>query len=85
MVSSEDFVIQGDSYVSLAFADLLLNDDEDLMHKAAGLPLREVGKKCSLAELRGFLKLHAATMPRTMLRYSIEKLEPEERKKWLNA
>jgi hypothetical protein len=44
--------------------------------------LREVGKK-SLAVLRQFLELHAATMPRVMLRYSIEKLSPTERAKWL--
>jgi 3-methyladenine DNA glycosylase AlkD len=44
--------------------------------------LREVGKK-SLAALRRFLELHAAKMPRVMLRYSIEKLSPTERAKWL--
>ena len=61
---------------------LFLDHPHDLIHKAGGWMLREVGKK-SLAVLRKFLELHAANMPRVMLRYSIEKLSPTERAKWL--
>lgn len=61
---------------------LFLGHPHDLIHKAGGWMLREVGKR-SLAVLRNFLELHAATMPRVMLRYSIEKLSPTERAKWL--
>ena len=61
---------------------LFLNHPHDLIHKAAGWMLREVGKK-SLVVLRKFLGSHAANMPRVMLRYSIEKLSPAERAKWL--
>jgi len=61
---------------------LFLDHPHDLIHKAGGWMLREVGKK-SLAVLRKFLELHAAKMPRVMLRYSIEKLSPTERAKWL--
>lgn len=60
----------------------LLKDDQDLIHKAVGWMLREVGKK-DLALLRRFLAEHSQQMPRTMLRYSIEKLPERERKRWL--
>jgi 3-methyladenine DNA glycosylase AlkD len=61
-----------------------VNDKHDLIHKATGWMLREVGNR-DIAELRRFLTRYAGTMPRTMLRYAIEKLAPEERKKWLGA
>jgi 3-methyladenine DNA glycosylase AlkD len=53
------------------------------MHKAVGWMLREVGRRCELTLLRGFLERHAATMPRTALRYAIEHLSPSERAKWM--
>ena len=59
----------------------LLNDQEDLIHKATGWLLREVGKK-DIEFLRNFLTKHADKMPRTMLRYSIEKMSKSEQKKW---
>jgi 3-methyladenine DNA glycosylase AlkD len=67
---------------SLILCEDLLHDEHDLIHKATGWMLREVGNR-DLAPLRGFLKKHAAVMPRTMLRYSIEKLSPAERAKWM--
>ena len=56
---------------------------EVLIHKAVGWMLREVGKK-NIRLLRDFLREHAATMPRTALRYAIEKMAPFERAEWMN-
>jgi 3-methyladenine DNA glycosylase AlkD len=61
----------------------MLTHKHDLIHKALGWMIREVGKRCSIDELRGFLDQYAAKMPRTMLRYAIEKMDAEERKKYL--
>ena len=74
----------GDPYPTLEMADLLMNDDHDLIHKAVGWALREVGKMDGPL-LRNYLKENVSIMPRTMLRYSIEKFSPTERKKWLRA
>lgn len=74
----------GDPYPTLEIADLLLADEHDLIHKAVGWALREVGKMDGRL-LRNYLEANVHLMPRTMLRYSIEKFAPSERKKWLNA
>ena len=79
------FIMHGESKETLQLAALLLDDPEDLMHKATGWMLREVGKRVSLEDLRGFLKKHAARMPRTALRYAIEHLSETERKKWMSV
>ncbi len=63
-------------------AEMLLADKEDLIHKGTGWMLRFAGDK-DRPRLLAFLDSHAATMPRTMLRYSIEKLSPEERKYYM--
>lgn len=68
----------------LQVAERLLDHPHDLIHKATGWMLRELGKK-DLERLRRFLAAHAAKMPRTMLRYAIEKMSPAERKRWLAA
>jgi 3-methyladenine DNA glycosylase AlkD len=72
----------GDLEPTIIISKALLKDDQDLIHKAVGWMLREVGKK-DVMLLRKFLTDHSHQMPRTMLRYSIEKLPERERKKWL--
>ena len=76
------FIRAGNNKPTLLLAKQLLNHPHDLIHKATGWMLREAGKR-NIADLRGFLTLHAGVMPRTMLRYAIEKLPETERKKWL--
>jgi 3-methyladenine DNA glycosylase AlkD len=72
----------GDLEPTLIISEALLQDNEDLIHKAVGWMLRELGKK-DVMLLRGFLKQHSHEMPRTMLRYAIERLTEPERKRWL--
>jgi 3-methyladenine DNA glycosylase AlkD len=72
----------GDLEPTLTISKALLKDKEDLIHKAVGWMLRELGKK-DVMLLRGFLKQHSHEMPRTMLRYAIERLPESERKRWL--
>ena len=74
----------GDMDPTLEIADLLLKDYHDLIHKAVGWALREVGKKDG-PMLRNYLKANVAHMPRTTLRYAIEKFSAAERKRWLNS
>jgi 3-methyladenine DNA glycosylase AlkD len=69
---------------TLALCERFLGHPHDLMHKACGWMLREVGKR-DAAVLRGFLDQHAPVMPRTMLRYAIEKMPERERKRYLSA
>lgn len=74
---------QGDSSWCLRYAEIHLHHPHDLMHKAVGWMLREMGKRVSMDLLRDFLRQHAHEMPRTMLRYAIEKMSDEERKQWM--
>ncbi len=75
---------QGDPSWCLRYAEVHLHHPHDLMHKAVGWMLREMGKRCSMDLLRAFLLQHAHEMPRTMLRYAIEKMPERERKEWLS-
>jgi 3-methyladenine DNA glycosylase AlkD len=76
-------IAQFDMAPTLAICEELLDHPHDLIHKAVGWSLREVGKK-DLRALRDFLEQHSATMPRTALRYAIEKLSEKERQDWLS-
>jgi 3-methyladenine DNA glycosylase AlkD len=82
MVFTFAFIRSGDIEPTFEMAEKLLHDKHDLIHKAVGWALREAGKLNGIA-LRKFLTSHSHEMPRTMLRYSIEKFSERERKKWL--
>ncbi len=75
---------QGDPSWCLRYAEIHLHHPHDLMQKAVGWMLREMGKRVSMDLLREFLRQHAHEMPRTMLRYAIEKMSERERKEWMN-
>lgn len=74
---------QGDPSWCLRYAEKLLRHQHDLMHKAVGWMLREMGKRVSMDLLRDFLRQHAHDMPRTTLRYAIEKMQEDERRFWM--
>ena len=84
IISTFYFIKKGQFQDTLKIAEILLNDDEDLIHKAVGWMLREMGKKGGMEKLIEFLDKNSQKMPRTMLRYSIEKLDEEQRRRYLN-
>ena len=75
---------QGDPSWCLRYAEYHLRHPHDLMHKAVGWMLREMGKRVSMDLLRNFLSLHVHEMHRTTLRYAIELMDDEERKYWMS-
>lgn len=83
IVSTYYFIRQDDVADTFRIAEMLLNDDHDLIHKATGGWLREAGKK-DRQKLLSFLDQHAAIMPRTLLRYAIEHLDREQRGHYLS-
>lgn len=85
IVATFAFIKQERSEHTLQIAQTLIHDQHDLIHKAVGWMLREVGKRCSTTILENFLNQHAATMPRTMLRYALEHLPLEKKKYYMQA
>jgi 3-methyladenine DNA glycosylase AlkD len=82
IVATQHFIRLGEFDDTLALSRLLLSDTEDLIHKATGWMLREVGDRDG-SMLAAFLDEHAATMPRTMLRYAIEHFPSDRRQAYL--
>ena len=83
MVCTLEPLRQGEAFFTLRYAQWHLHHPHDLMQKAVGWMLREMGKRVSVNLLRDFLAQHAHTMPRTALRYAIEHLPDDERRHWL--
>jgi len=82
IVSTFHFIRQGDFRDAIAIAELLLADPEELLHKATGWMLREVGKR-DQSMLEAFLDEYVTVMPRTALRYAIERFPEEQRQRYL--
>jgi 3-methyladenine DNA glycosylase AlkD len=82
MLATAAFLRDGELAPTAEIAKMLLRDEHDLIHKAVGWMLREMGKRDGAA-LRRFLDEHAPRMPRTALRYAIERFPPAERKRYL--
>lgn len=84
IISTLEFIRHAKFTDTFKISEELINDKQDLIHKAVGWMLREVGKK-NTTLLENFLKKHYKNMPRTMLRYSIEKFKESKRKKYLKG
>ncbi len=84
ILSTFTFIRENDFKDTLAISEILLNDNHDLIHKAVGWMLRELGKRDQEIE-ETFLKKHYKKMPRTMLRYAIERFEETKRKFYLHG
>jgi 3-methyladenine DNA glycosylase AlkD len=84
MIATYHFIEKGDMKPALEIAEQLVGDDHDLIQKAVGWMLREIGKR-DLAAAERFLKRHCRTMPRTALRYAIEKFPEARRQQYLRG
>lgn len=84
MIATLNYIMKGDPSDALLVAEILVHDNHDLIQKAVGWMLREVGKRCSVTDEEAFLDKYAETMPRTMLRYAIEKFPPDRKRYYMN-
>jgi 3-methyladenine DNA glycosylase AlkD len=84
MLATFDYIKKGTADEALIIAEQLLHDSHDLIQKAVGWMLREIGKRVGREPLLLFLDRYAATMPRTTLRYAIEHLSAEQRTYYMN-
>jgi 3-methyladenine DNA glycosylase AlkD len=82
IIATQHFIRKGDFADTLKISEMLLGDSHDLMHKAVGWMLREVGKR-DLAAEEAFLQRHRKKMPRTALRYAIERFPKEKRRAYM--
>ncbi len=85
IIATFAYIKEGEYELTLKIADILLHDSHDLIQKAVGWLLREVGKRCSQKAEEEFLLTRYKTMPRTMLRYAIERFPEEKRLKYLHG
>lgn len=85
IIATYAYIKQGKCDETFQIAEILMHDKHDLIHKAVGWMLREVGKRCAENVLETFLKKQYLTMPRTMLRYAIERFSEEKRKAYLSG
>ena len=84
ILSTFHMIRKNDFTDALKISEILINDKEDLIHKAVGWMLREIGKRDIVSE-KGFLKKYYKIMPRTMLRYAIEKFPETDRQRYLKG
>ena len=85
IIATYYFLTKGEPDVTIRIATTLLHDKEDLIHKAVGWMLREMGKRCDRQVLLDFLQAHYKVMPRTMLRYAIEHFDEKTRQNYLSS
>lgn len=83
VVATLHFIRKGEYDTAFSVIENLLSDRHDLIHKANGWMLREIGKRCGVDILEGFLRKNYPKIPRTTLRYAIERLTVERRKYWM--
>ena len=83
MLATSYDIYKGNPNVALEIAGILVNDKHDLIQKAVGWMLREVGKRCGQKDEEQFLEKHYKTMPRTALRYAIERFDSDKRRYYL--
>lgn len=84
ILATFEFIKQGQFTDTFDICEILLHDEHDLIHKATGWMLREVGKRIGQSTEEAFLKKHYRQMPRTMLRYAIERFSPELKMKYMS-